>query len=440
MLDTKTMMKLEHFHDFYFLEAIKAALVFAKAGNPELAFSHSIERLENDIDALEFEILPNIALRTFVYLYAACFGEARHAREEQAETRYLVDTTKKHRGDCYSMITEYAPTRENINALVDIFSKQKWSRAFGGEAWGNIAKALHMYGKIPDAAFVDHVIDLEHNGGNVFNKDDAKATLWFNVSYEGGFSKFLSYKFAKNILVDTPYDNGLGYLYVSRPVYRMIERYCTIMRQKLPSHVRPGLKTLREYNVIWGEMKFTTREKWYPWVNILNGSEPNAQAIFNLSKVDDIYPPSETAATLTKKVKGCIKKAWSKLPKQYRTKVLRQELDKLTSNWLEWGLKVVKKEKKPVTYEILPCKVKKESFQVILQFPVEFQGDGEKTDYGWTLTIKHLLPTPEAKENGFDGTPGFSDGYLALVYGKVQIHFDDKKFAIVNTVLEAYLS
>ena len=169
-------MTMMHFHDFYFLQALDVEISNQIAGS-DAKFSHTVLKLQSDLKEAMDEISENIALRTFVYLYAACVGEARHARHDTAERIFLPETVKRHRGELFGHITNYAPTRQNLNAVVKVF-EQPWKAGFGGKAWGDIAKALLTYGKMPDAAWIDHVVDLEHNNGTAFSKEDAKGTLY----------------------------------------------------------------------------------------------------------------------------------------------------------------------------------------------------------------------------------------------------------------------
>ena len=50
--------------------------------------------------------------------------------------------------------------------------KLKWSGAYGGEAWANIADVLLKYetGEYSDVLFIDKCFALEHNTGSYFNK------------------------------------------------------------------------------------------------------------------------------------------------------------------------------------------------------------------------------------------------------------------------------
>src|SRR5690349_10793446 len=131
MIRTNTRMTLMHFHDFYFLQALQAGIIAEISRNPDIQFTRKVEKLQMDVqDALD-EITPNIALRTFVYLYAACAGEARHARSANAERRFLPEVANSHRSQVYSNITDYTPNKNNLNALISIF-EQDWKSGFGG--------------------------------------------------------------------------------------------------------------------------------------------------------------------------------------------------------------------------------------------------------------------------------------------------------------------
>jgi hypothetical protein len=53
-----------------------------------------------------------------------------------------------------------------------LFNQGKWERGIGGEKWAAIARAGHLFlsGTLTHTTFVDHVFDLRHNGGRLFDK------------------------------------------------------------------------------------------------------------------------------------------------------------------------------------------------------------------------------------------------------------------------------
>ena len=172
-------MTLDHFNDFYYLEAVKTDINRQIAKNPDFQFRHSVVRLIEDANFLYQEIAENLAERTFAYIWAACLGEARHASDTMSENRFIKQIKHTSRGDVFSVATKFAPTEQNIKAIIEVFSCG-WRGSFGGKAWHNIAKSLLMRDE-GAAAFIDHVIDLEDNNGTVFSKGEVLQGFSENV-------------------------------------------------------------------------------------------------------------------------------------------------------------------------------------------------------------------------------------------------------------------
>jgi len=68
-----------------------------------------------------------------------------------------------------------------------IFSQPGWGVDFGGKKWANIADAISHYheGRMTKTAWLDHVFDLQHNGGSIF--DGKVDTVRFNDVYGSRF-------------------------------------------------------------------------------------------------------------------------------------------------------------------------------------------------------------------------------------------------------------
>jgi hypothetical protein len=422
MITTKTTMKLEHFHDFYYLEALSAEL--ATNTTAERRFNHSVERLIRDVSETLESISENIAFRSFVYLYAACLGEARHARSSNAKDTFVPVTLKLSRDTCYETISNYRPTKRNLHTLVEVFN-QEWDSGFGGEAWLKIAEALRYYFKVSPAAFIDHVIDLEHNNGTAFNKSDARRTLYFDTDYDGNFKYFLDYKFSRNILEVGP--QIYGKLIISRKVYRLIERFCTIFHKQMPEWLAPKLETLTPYEVEWKDNELRLETKWYRGVDVHKGNQPTVEVLTQIVGLDAIHAPEYTLKKFTAKVKK-MKAEANKIAKPYMTKVLRQELDKAVAKLLEWGKTNCSAEKCKVTYPVLPCKVQKTPTGNKLLFPVPFQGLGAATLEGFEVPITGIP----------DYAIASGDGFIENTYDGVKVHVDGYKFPAPK-LLEAIL-
>jgi hypothetical protein len=188
-LETKLSAN-ELLNNFYLLQAMEAAA----EGSPLTA---EIRRLRRDV---HHKTAESFAL----YLLIACSGESRYfdgfsslnqyrGRAPEAYSEYIERSTAMARklqgyvpglGD-HSMRGNQQLAAVNamrgasiqrsaafVALLVRAFCDFSWSPAYGGEKWGVIAKALFDFltGTLSPTLFVDHVFDLRHNGGRLFDK------------------------------------------------------------------------------------------------------------------------------------------------------------------------------------------------------------------------------------------------------------------------------
>jgi hypothetical protein len=117
------------------------------------------------------------------YITLICAGEARHGRS--SGPGYIpapyMDSSSYSRERVYFHATRYDPVAllEGCHALfardVD-FGVRPWHIGYGGHSWARIARAGLAYwrevreGELSVATWVDHVVNLTHNGGLMFNK------------------------------------------------------------------------------------------------------------------------------------------------------------------------------------------------------------------------------------------------------------------------------
>lgn len=249
-------MTLEHFHDFYYLEALRANISMAVSSRPELSFRKAVTMLESDVNDAFDELTKSMALHIALYIWAAALGEARYAGSECVMALDNIDGLG--RSSVYKMATDYCITQDNIDTLKSIFSQEWNDNGFGGEKWLECVEGLDLYGKVSDATFIDHTVDLEHNGGNIFTKTTTE-NIWFkthgNMNADD-LRSFLNIKFSEDIL---------QYHYrgsVSRKVYTLITRYSNIIEKcECLDHyygLRPRLEWLGEFSVEWGDEILTT--------------------------------------------------------------------------------------------------------------------------------------------------------------------------------------
>lgn len=408
MIQTNTQMTLDYFNDFYVLEAIKAGIAMNQT--PELAFSHRVEKLVSDIAEYEERFIANIASRTFMYIWAAAVGEARHSRESLAETHYIEELRESDRANVFSNITNFPPTPGNVQAICDVFN-QNWGGSYGGAAWLNIAKAAKMFFEVPASVFLDHVIDLQHNNGTVFSKDEAQY-LQFKLKYDPGsqyFNRFLDYKFKHDILKQNPGWNML----VTRKTFEFVTRFCNIFGREAPKHIEPRLRHLDKYEVQWGETKLTLVKKWRPWAVCKKGNLPNIQQLVRSEK-NEIWPAAYTQEKFLAAVKIASKKINAMLKDSFGNKY-KKEVEKLFDEYYNEHVHKCKAPKKDVTYVVLPFKMKRVEETLTLQFPYPYNGVGKQTDYGFVLETKyHQGIYDGGNELGYDGEPGFTSGYCKL--------------------------
>ena len=227
--------------DFYVLESLHAELPMQNYAKIHPAMS---ARLRQDLGKERDRLAGDFALALRDYLFLASCGEARHAQGKRIPTLSGIGG----RDDVYAAALDYAPTAANWERLQEVFAQDTWSRGFGGEAWRNICEQAAMYDTLPAIAYVDHVIDLAHNGGCAFNKPvgsvldfrylyhyDAKDTYCGQRSK--WFSAFLDYKFsaASLALQDACDMNTMLRIHTSGRVKGLVRQFCNVFRLDAPA-------------------------------------------------------------------------------------------------------------------------------------------------------------------------------------------------------------
>lgn len=254
---TGNTMFLNHFVDFYYLEALRANIMMAKNAHPDYQFRKAVTKLEEDVNEAFDSLSETMALRIYVYLWGAALGEAQYAHENCENMLEEVD----ERNWTYENAFDYYPTEHNVQMVKDVFAQNWRSGGYGGDAWLQIVEGMELYGKISNAAFIDHAVDLEHNGGCVFDKTGERPFKLdcFSSGFRASALKgFLDAKFSDDILKD-------GYFWkVSRKVFTLVNRFSNII-EPVAAAVRlvPALEWLTPFTVEWndyGDNEFTWKE------------------------------------------------------------------------------------------------------------------------------------------------------------------------------------
>ena len=282
------IMTTAHFHDFYFMEAMLAGLNMAKSANPDLTFTRKFERLEADLTEAFAHMTKAMADRIAVYIWSAALGEARYAFDECEMG--IAQISGEGRSKVYRDAYRFPMTTNNLDILKAVFEQGWEDGGYGGDAWLKIVQSLDLYNSIPNAAFIDYTVDLEHNGGNVFTKGARNGTDWFEYGYDASdLRNFLNFKFKEDILNTqfTRYGDPVKVM-VSGKLYRFLTRYSNVIAPiKAIEYCNPMLEWLTEYSVEWGNEEFDFIETG------LERGEPCYECGCNVDEYDAVYEDDE---------------------------------------------------------------------------------------------------------------------------------------------------
>ena len=165
--------------EFYAIQAIEA-IMSTEFGK------HSHDKWLKDFYEYKESFESKIAEMFRDYLALIVLGELRHCSGYSEKALYFESLEFKDsmsRNRCY--IEKRYFTKESVfRCGIKLFNEfyNGWHDSYGGEAWYNIAKAGLMYGKEKDSVFIDHCFDLEHNGGNISNKEAFMFYAYDNLS------------------------------------------------------------------------------------------------------------------------------------------------------------------------------------------------------------------------------------------------------------------
>lgn len=116
--------------------------------------------------------------------YIRNYKALRELPSEFKPTRGIVEPRLQPKEASYTQsyqaaikaINESGSTKEEFARIAsDMFRTMKWSSAYGGEKWAQIADAYNLLNKTPQTnqqlqVAIDHAYDLQHNTGAVLNK------------------------------------------------------------------------------------------------------------------------------------------------------------------------------------------------------------------------------------------------------------------------------
>jgi len=233
--------------DFYALQALDAS-----SRRKVDTFRRPHERWLQDFEDYSQRYASKFARALFDYLALACFGEARHCWDKASLAIEGLPEGKSRRG-AYEDARAYNPWLF-LPKLEILFQRAEWEAYYGGPSWARIAQAAQLYGKLPDTVFIDHCVDLSHNGGLCFDKDE---TGIFRLGYFAGeYRGLLDYKARKS-----PESYLRKYsAKLSPPVWRLVYRAANLglveidATQLFSPAVESDAPELLEYQPVgWGD-------------------------------------------------------------------------------------------------------------------------------------------------------------------------------------------
>lgn len=201
--------------EFYTLEALK---LFSQDLDP---FKKSNERFIKDLSYYKHRYEVAFSIPMLDYLSLACAGEARNAEEHCS--KLLVDLPKGGPRYVAFDVAEHFTWQSICKATQVLFTEGEWGGGYGGHMWANIAKGALLYEKMPLTSWLDHCIDLSHNGGCAFNKSDFSI---FYLDDEDEYKRFLDRKSS----IETPSD--LLEVVVDLRLSRLVSQYAVDFLQR----------------------------------------------------------------------------------------------------------------------------------------------------------------------------------------------------------------
>lgn len=238
--------------DFYYLEAM-----MDRAKRLPVVPLPSQEKWREDLNRQYEPFVWGFAASVRDYLFLICLGEARHAHEYAGGYFSQVEIGES-RESAYRQAVQFSP-QKNIHRLITLFNEYKWyEQGYGSTPWGNIATAIKLHGQVPDAVFIDLVVAIEHNNGNVFDKTEVSKVIAFECDIKlcgRVLEYFLNDKANLDILTH-PVDRHFKWL--SRETLSLLSRYYHVVSRKdAPSEIQEVLaqrppRLPRGYESPWG--------------------------------------------------------------------------------------------------------------------------------------------------------------------------------------------
>lgn len=253
----KNRMRLSAIVDLYYLESV--AIVTPPFGR------RAKEKLQADAIYLRDELVQTLATALYEYLWLIAWGEARHGRLHVLRGLWYYDQIPEEgRARAYKEAVAYNP-HKNLPLLLELFNQSWIDGSYGGHRWSDLVAATMLYDEYPSMIYVDHVIDICHNNGLAFDKDDTRQVIPLDLDIdEPRLKNFLDFKRDYDLLDTLPPIDTSNY--ISIDTYNILKRYHTLYNQVIPRWLRSprgkgNSRRLwpRYMSTVWGSGILTNR-------------------------------------------------------------------------------------------------------------------------------------------------------------------------------------
>lgn len=134
---------------------------------------HSHDKWLKDFYEYRDNFYSKLAKLFYDYISCIVLAELRHANYR---SNYGFNTFEDFhcmsRNQVFNTYRKF--TRKSVLETGEYYFNEfnnPWKDQYGGYNWQMIAKAGLKYGVYPNEVFIDHCFDLEHNNGNIFDKE-----------------------------------------------------------------------------------------------------------------------------------------------------------------------------------------------------------------------------------------------------------------------------
>lgn len=243
--------------------------MLAYVNKSEYQFVHSMDRLREDLKTFHKAFCSKVADIFYDYLILATAKELCYSWEHnyycpETLVGYPIEIARsKLWGEIHKL-----DVRAYCDMAMNVYYNNCWERGstgrccFGGPLWGDGVYAISCKGVWADNIWIDHVIDLQHNSGSIFNKSSPYLSNW-------GIETL---KYYLNVKTRTKNEWNLFETLMVEAIKSSGNEYRTLIRRFINSYAVPGQKHRKYYMDITYDGCFSKIRE--DCIDLLNKYEP----------------------------------------------------------------------------------------------------------------------------------------------------------------------